>query len=163
MKNIITKRQTAKIEGSFVVFMIGMRINRFWKFWKWFPVAAKMTPMLKSLLPDKEKGLLHMEVALKLRGPVMIQYWRSFEHLEKFARSKEEPHFSAWMEYYKKYASEGSAGIWHETYTVEPGKYEAIYSNMPLFGLAKAGRNIEVNKTLDSAKERLSAIPQYQA
>ena len=35
MAGIISKRVTAKIEGDFVVFLIGMRINRFWKPWKW--------------------------------------------------------------------------------------------------------------------------------
>jgi hypothetical protein len=31
---VIPKRVTAEIEGDFVVFLIGMRINRFWKVWQ---------------------------------------------------------------------------------------------------------------------------------
>ena len=31
MAQLIRKRMTAQIEGDFVVFLIGMRINRFWK------------------------------------------------------------------------------------------------------------------------------------
>jgi hypothetical protein len=35
--------------------------------------------------------------------------------------------------------TDGSVGIWHETYKVAAGDYENIYVNMPLFGLGKAG------------------------
>lgn len=32
MARVIADRMTAQVEGDFVVFLIGMRINRFWKF-----------------------------------------------------------------------------------------------------------------------------------
>jgi hypothetical protein len=32
MSKSINQRMTVQIEGSFVVFLIGMRINRFWNF-----------------------------------------------------------------------------------------------------------------------------------
>ena len=35
-------RMTAKMDGPFVIFLIGMRINKFWKFGKWWPVASAM-------------------------------------------------------------------------------------------------------------------------
>jgi len=35
--------------------------------------------------------------------------------------------------------TDGSVGIWHETYQVARGAYENIYVNMPPFGLGKAG------------------------
>jgi hypothetical protein len=37
------------LEGDFVVFLIGMRISRFWKFHKWIPVARAMPKMLVEL------------------------------------------------------------------------------------------------------------------
>ncbi len=48
MAKTINQRMTVKLEGDFVVFLIGMRINRFWKFHKWIPVAAAMPKMLKE-------------------------------------------------------------------------------------------------------------------
>ena len=35
MARIINARMTAEIEGDFVVFLIGFRVNKFWKVWKW--------------------------------------------------------------------------------------------------------------------------------
>ena len=42
MARTINQRMTVQFEGDFVVFIIGMRINRFWKFHKWLPVAMAM-------------------------------------------------------------------------------------------------------------------------
>ena len=39
----------AEIEGDFVVFIIGMRVNRPWKLHKWVPVFLAMPRMLKEL------------------------------------------------------------------------------------------------------------------
>ena len=38
------------------------------------------------------------------------------------------------------------AGIWHETYLVRAGEYEAIYNNMPPSGLGRAGRLVPVGE-----------------
>ena len=48
-----------------------------------------------------------------------------------------------------------AAGIWHETFKVNAGNYEAIYQNMPAMGLQKAGRPITVTEARDSARARL--------
>ena len=58
MAGIISKRVTAKIEGDFVVFLIGMRINKFWKPWKWLPVMVAMPRMLQELEGRPESGFL---------------------------------------------------------------------------------------------------------
>ena len=49
MPAILARRVTAEIDGDFVVFLIGMRINRLWKPHKWFPVLMAMPKMLKEL------------------------------------------------------------------------------------------------------------------
>ena len=49
MSQVIPKRMTAEIDGDFVVFLIGMRINKPWKIHKWLPVVLAMNPMLKEL------------------------------------------------------------------------------------------------------------------
>lgn len=47
-------------------------------------------------------------------------------------------------------------GIWHETYRVRPGDYECVYNNMPLFGLAKATKQIEATGGKGTAAGRMS-------
>jgi hypothetical protein len=59
MAEVRAERCTAEIDGDFVVFLIGMRINRFWKPHKWLPVAAAMPRMLAELARTPELGLLH--------------------------------------------------------------------------------------------------------
>jgi Monooxygenase af470-like len=155
MAKVIPGRYTAQIEEPFVVFMIGMRINTFFAFRKWIPVARAMGPMLSTLYQHPEKGFLGGEFYFKLRGIMLIQYWRSFEDLEKFARDKSEPHLGAWRQFNKAIGSDGSVGIWHETYLVEPGKYEAVYGNMPVFGLASATNHVPAVGRRETARRRL--------
>lgn len=142
---IFAGRFSAEIEGSFVVFLIGMRVNRLLQFKKWSQAVMAMPPMLQELYTNPDQGFLGGESFFRL-GPVttiLVTYWRSFEHLEHFARSKDDPHFPAWKEFYQKIGLDGSVGIWHETYMVPAGHYEALYANMPRFGLAAASNHIE--------------------
>ena len=48
MATIISERMAAEMEGDFVVFAIGMRVNKAWKLHKWLPVASAMRRMLKE-------------------------------------------------------------------------------------------------------------------
>jgi hypothetical protein len=45
------------MDGEFVVFLIGMRINKFWKFHKFIPVAMAMPKMLKELYQNPNQGI----------------------------------------------------------------------------------------------------------
>ena len=58
MAKVIPGRYTAQIDEPFVVFLIGMRINKFFAFRKWVPVARAMGPMLRTLFQHPEKGFL---------------------------------------------------------------------------------------------------------
>ena len=143
MVDVRQGRWTAEIEGDFVVFVIGARINS----WR-HPIKAirdlggrrGMGHMLKYLTEHPEKGLLGYESM----GIVNIQYWRSFEHLEAFAKDQADPHLDVWRNYWKRVGSDDRTGIWHETFLVRDGEYEAIYGNMPPRGLGKAGRLVRV-------------------
>jgi hypothetical protein len=42
MAAVVKKRVTAEIEGDFVVFLIGMRINRLRRVRKWLPIFLAM-------------------------------------------------------------------------------------------------------------------------
>jgi hypothetical protein len=149
-------RFTARVDQPVVLFLIGMRLNRLWKLWKWLPVAAAMPKMMRELEGDPEHGLLHSQAGLLNGGPVLIQYWRSFEHLERFAKSKLLPHLSAWGRFNRNVGATGDVGIWHETYLVEPGEVESIYSNMPRWGLAAATQHLDAAGAQESARQRLA-------
>lgn len=157
MTEIIDRRMCARLEGDFVVFLIGMRINNPWKVWKWWPVAAAMPRMLIELAKNPQMGLLH---ARSLPGfPVfsVVQYWRSFEHLEAYAKSRAAAHLPAWQAFNKAVGSNGDVGIWHETYIVRAGDHETVYNNMPRFGLGQAGELVEASGPRAGARGRLAA------
>lgn len=155
MVQIIPARMTARIDGDFVVFLIGMRVNRWWKFWKWLPVAMAMPRMLAELANQPELGLLHARQVLGFPNLLVIQYWQSFEKLHAYASDRAQEHLPAWREFNRRVASNGDVGIWHETYLVRDGAHESIYNNMPRFGLAVAGALIPADGARKSAKGRL--------
>ena len=131
-------RRRAELEGDFVVFLIGMRPNRPWKLHRWVPVYRAMDRMLTELSARPELGLLRWERGL-LRGPMVVQYWRSREHLDRFARG--EIHVPAWQEFNRHIRDSADVGVWHEAYEVRAGAYESTYVNVPVFGLAAAGQS----------------------
>lgn len=158
MSQVMSGRFTAETNEPFVVFLIGMRINKIFAVNKWVPTAMAMTPMLRTLYEHPDKGFLGGESFLYWRGVGLIQYWRSFEDLERFARSPEEPHLKAWQRFNRVVGTDGSVGIWHETYLINPGNYKAIYGNMPIFGLAAATKHISVTERKESARRRVENI-----
>jgi Monooxygenase af470-like len=136
--DIVKARVTASVENQeFVVFLIGMRVNKLWKVHKWLPVARAMGAMLRELDAAGDLGLRHVESWFG-RTSIMVQYWDSFEALEAYATGKSLAHLPAWGAFNKAVGSNGDVGIWHETYRVRPGDFESVYNNMPRFGLARA-------------------------
>ncbi len=154
----INRRVTAHIEGDFVVFLIGMRVNKPWKVHKWLPVFLAMPRMLKELKDKSEAGLLgYYSALLSPLRPMVVQYWRSFEHLEKFSRNPDAAHWPAWVKFNKRVASNGDVGIWHETFKVSAGQYECIYNNMPAFGLGKIEAPEDIAGAQETAAGRIGA------
>lgn len=132
------ERVTATLEGDFVVFLIGMRINKPLLVHKWFPIAQAMPRMLTELSCQPDLGFIHAEMWFS-RTIILVQYWRSMEQLLAYAKNKEAEHLPAWRSFNQAVGTDGSVGIWHETYKASPGSYENVYVNMPPFGLGKAG------------------------
>lgn len=163
MAPVVKGRMTTDVSGDFVVFLIGMRVNKPWKLHKWVPVARAMAPMIRTLFRQKELGLLGMHTWVGLRGPMLVQYWRSVEHLERFARDTSLPHHAAWRAFNRRVGVDGDVGIWHETYLVRAGNYETLYGNMPRFGLAAAGAHLPVAAKGERAAERRGAAPHRSA
>ena len=154
MPATINQRVAASIDGDFVVFLIGARINKWWKPHRYIPVARAMRRMIAELQAHPEIGLLHVE-SWSGRTAIMVQYWRSFEHLHAYARARDAEHLPAWAEFNRLIGSNGDVGIWHETYMVRAGEYEAIYGNMPAFGLAKAAGSVPAEGSKATAAGRL--------
>ncbi len=152
-------RYAAVMDGSFVVFLIGFRVNRVLAVRKWLSVARAMGPMLKELYANPSLGLLGAHTSLYWRGVMMTQYWRSFEHLVAYAQSRDAEHLPAWKAFNQSVGSDGTVGIWHETYQVAAGQYECIYANMPRFGLATAGGHEPATGHLRDARSRMETSP----
>lgn len=155
MAEVKRGRWTAQIEGDFVVFLIGARVQRWHVLRSLVDLGGRrgMIHMLRYLSQHPEKGLLGYELGGPF-GPI-IQYWRSFEALEAFAGNQDDPHLAPWRNYWRRVGRTGRTGIWHETYLVRAGEYETVYGNMPPYGLGKAAALVTVAEA-KSARTRLS-------
>ena len=151
---IIAERITAEVDGDFVVFLIGTRINKPWKIGSWWPVVRAMRSMLKELDANPDLGCL----GYTFGWPVIVQYWRSFDHLERYAKSRDHLHLPAWHRFNKIVSQRRDiVGIWHETYDIRAGSYETVYSGMPPFGLGKAGRLVPASGARETARQRITS------
>ena len=120
-----------------VVFLIGMRVNRWRRVRSWWPVFTAMPRMLEELRAA-DVGLLNAHTFWSGRVFLVVQYWRSAEELGAYARNPKLAHAPAWGEFNKRAAAGGDVGIFHETYVVPGDRIESLYGNMVPFGLGKA-------------------------
>jgi hypothetical protein len=140
LQMIRPERLCAEVDGEFVVFMIGMRINKFWKVHKWLPVLLSMPRMITELMTTPASGLLSYEMWFG-RTTIMVQYWQSKEMLLNYATNKDADHLPAWKAFNQSVGINGDVGIWHETYVISPGAYENVYVNMPASGKRHSARD----------------------
>lgn len=151
---IHSNRMMAKPGQELVVFIIGMRINKWTAVHKWFPVFKAMPPMIRELYTNKKLGFLSLQGSFNLRTITLIQYWESVDQLTSYAKGPQ--HLKAWNSFYKQASKTNAVGIYHETYVIPAGNYESVYVNMPLFGLAKALGSETITKHTQTAKKRLN-------
>lgn len=153
MADVREGRWTARVDGDFVVFLIGARLD-----WR-HPLRSfqdlggmqGMPVMLKRLAQDPDSGMLGFETY----GLTMnVQYWRSFEDLERFANDEDDLHRPVWRTYWKRVGRSGRTGIWHETFLVRDGEFESVYGNMRPHGLARATEVVSLREDA-SARRRL--------
>ena len=156
-------RTTADVregDGEVVVFLIGMRINRFRAVRSWLPALLAMPRMLRELGADPSAGLLGARPAMG--GPRdfgVVQFWRSTEHLFSYATAPGREHRPAWAAFNRRVRkSRGSVGVWHETYRVPRGSFESVYVDMPPHGLAAAYGQAPVETRGNTARERLGSV-----
>ena len=150
-------RWTAQIDGDFVVFLIGAEIRDPEQSAPAIELLLAMIDMLAELEQDGTKGLLGYQRFGEIGG-VIVQYWRSFEALEAYAKNPDAKHAPVWKAWNRLGEDDtAGSGIWHETYQVSAGGYEAIYQNMPATGLQRAGTAVPVTSNSASARQRISA------
>lgn len=150
-------RHTTPSEDDVTVFLVGMRFNQPWKVHRWLPVFLAMPRMLTHLERHPEAGLLghHLWAG---RTMLVVSYWRSPDHLQRFAADRDAPHLAAWRRFQRRAAAGGRAvGVFHETYVSHPGEREAVYVDMPRFGLAAATSSAPVDERTRTARQRLAA------
>ena len=148
-------RFTVSADQEVTIFLIGMRLNKPFRIDKWWPVITAMPRMLTHLSKDENAGLLGFANWFG-RTTMLVSYWRSPEHLQRFAAATEAPHLDAWRNFNKRVGNDGSVGIWHETYVVPASAREVVYVNMPAFGLGRALGVQPVGAGAQTAKQRLS-------
>lgn len=147
-------RKTARIEGDFVLFLIGARFNRPWNLLRCSQVAVAFRRMMLELEAAPEIGYLGGESWFG-RKTIAVQYWRSVEQLIAYARQPNGTHVTAWQRFNQTVGRTKAVGIWHETYLIRAGSYECIFGNMPPFGLSAVGTISEPTGPLGSALLRL--------
>jgi hypothetical protein len=156
MSTVINGRFTADMKEPIVVFLIGMRINRLLALRRWLPIAVGAMPrMLRELMTQPELGMISYRLLLGWRRIEVVQYWRSFEQLEHYARSRDQAHLPAWQAFNRSVGVDGTIGIFHETYIVQPEAAEALYGNMPVFGLAQATNHVPATGRRETARRRM--------
>jgi hypothetical protein len=149
-------RLTAEIEGDFVVLLIGMRANRLRNIRRTWRLFGAMARMIRELKANPAAGYMGGESWIG-NPTIMVQYWRSFEHLERYAQDRDHEHRPAWSEYNRILRAGAEVGVWHEAYRVRPGEFETVYNNMPPFGLARASTAIAATGRRETAAGRRAA------
>jgi hypothetical protein len=123
MAHIIRDRMTASLDGEVVVFLIGMRVNSWWRVHQWLPMARAMRRMVRELEATPELGLLARQSWFSGRIPIDVQYWRSLDHLMAYAHGASSQHLPAWRAFNRRMKdAPAGVGIWHETYLVPAGR-----------------------------------------
>lgn len=147
-------RFTVEPGQEVTVFLIGMRFGKPWRIDKWWPVATAMPRMLARLEREPDLGLLGYHQWFG-RTTLLLSYWQSPAHLQRFASAADQPHVGPWRRFMARAAGDPAVGIWHETYSITPGHYEVVYANMPPFGLGRALGQVPVRPGLRTAAQRL--------
>ena len=147
-------RLTVRRDAPFVVFIIGLRINKPLAVGQWWPVFTAMPRMLKELGQHPELGFLGASTWFG-RTTIVVQYWRSLDELMAYAKARDHAHLPAWAAFNQRARDNTAVGIYHETYRIEPGATENVYVNMPPTLLGKVGPLAPAEGRFMSAAGRL--------
>ena len=157
---VLRGRYAGEIDGDFCVFHIGVILNGYIPNNELKALGNAFIAMNKELESDPEKYGFYGSTQYVAANPSVdtvftVQYWKSQEHLNAYARDLMSKHFPAIQ--WSSRASKLSAhiGFWHESFTVHAGEYEALYINCPQILLGKAGRVVPATGHKRTARGRL--------
>jgi len=155
---VVPGRQAPVGKPDMAIFLIGMRINHFYRIDLWVKSILAMSAMMKELNEAPEKfgyygGVTYGLLALLFGYPsIQVQYWESTEKVIEYATNK--THSNSIALYIKAMRDAGPAvGVWHELYQVKSA--EGIHRNMPPFGMVDALSSVPATGKMDSSKTRL--------
>lgn len=162
MESIVRGRVTAKLDGDFCILLIGARNNAPWKLTNKFKtVGTAFQSMFKELesLPMESSGYMGAEMFfsgnfLRSSHTLAVVYWRSYDHLIKFAHNPNLNHVAAWRAADKECRESADIGIWHEAFQVVGGKYDGIYVNCPPIGLGMVNPLVPCDGHLRTSRGR---------
>lgn len=160
-------RVTHAYDGPLAVFLIGLRVHRPWR----VPIVRRAAAAMPRMIVELEKnkaaaergeaewlGYLGSRSTVELFGTTMVQWWRSVDDIYAYANAADRAHRPAWLEFYAAARSDPKAvTIWHETYAVEPGGVESIYSGPATLGLGRLSGTVPVRRRGETARERIRA------
>ncbi|GAB3135956.1 DUF4188 domain-containing protein [Tsukamurella serpentis] len=157
-------KRTDTHDGEMVVFLLGMSPRRTWRLDQSIFVGRALLGMRRELERDRRRGAalgyLGGFNALTPRGPMLVQYWRSYDDLESYSHATDLRHRPAWLRFYSitHAAGRSRVGLWHETYRVSAGAHESIYADLPApVGLGSAVGTQPIGGRGVSSRERLGA------
>ncbi len=144
------QRHTADLSSypDLVVIYLGMRARTP----NGVMTLLRFGPRIRRSVAAGPDGLLrHENLAFGLFPPHlgMRQYWRDFDALERWSRSR--PHADWWR---SLLVDSAGVGFWHETYFAGGGM-ESIYLDLPPIGFASFAPTVEARQSLFSARRRL--------
>ncbi|MEP7286892.1 MAG: DUF4188 domain-containing protein [Chloroflexota bacterium] len=158
MATILREKFTANVKEPFVFFIVGGHINNVLRPDKWLPIVWQFVKLIRYVQTHPETGCLGGNTYLRIFpfGMIFQAYWRSYDDLEHWARSKSEGHLGAWQDYLNRIGWGGQLAIYHELYVVEPGKFEAVYGNSAPYGLSKAMGAVSITGRAHNARGRIN-------
>lgn len=154
MTQLVSGSHTVCHQGDIVVFVVGARINKWWLLPMSLPILSRMGAMLRELSRDPDSGFLGSQ-SLGLGG--MLQYWRSVDDLLRYADARDRHHRPAAKNFLRRVFANQAVGVWHELYAVPAGHFEALYLNMPRFGVGRVFPPTPARGELAKSRGRLSA------
>ena len=135
-------RWTSRLEAPFVLFLIGMRINKPWQ----SPSLgtrgrgdAANDPGARGQPAARLSRSGRLVRAHDPRSPVSALV----RGVEAYAHARDKAHLPAWSAFNRAIGANGDVGVFHETYRIEPGAYENVYVNMPPLLLGRIGALVE--------------------
>lgn len=142
MTRIHPGRHRAETTEPLALFLVGMRIHQPLRIRTWWPAFTAMSRMLRQLQAEPQLGLLAATLSYTPH-PLLVQYWRSPEHLRRFAHDPALSHRPAWQAFNEltRHAPE-AVGLWHELYVIDPATTRSLYRDMPRIGLGLAARHV---------------------